>query len=68
MKRFIEGEDRSQIALFPERLKDYLAEDYPARVVDAFVDPLDRFGLGFSRVDPSVTGRPGYRTPSDRHP
>lgn len=60
MKRFIEGEDRSQITLFPERLEDYVAEDNPVRVVDAFVDQLDLFGLGFRRVDPSVTGRPGY--------
>jgi transposase len=60
MKRFIEGEDRSQITLFPARLEDYVAEDNPVRVVDAFVDQLDLFGLGFSRVDPSVTGRPSY--------
>ena len=60
MKRFIEGEDRSQITLFPERLEDYVAEDNPVRVVDGFVDQLDLFGLGFARVDPSVTGRPGY--------
>ncbi|MBT7769104.1 MAG: IS1182 family transposase [Rhodospirillales bacterium] len=60
MKRFIEGEDRSQITLFPERLEDYVAEDNPVRVVDAFVDQLDLFGLGFKRVEPSITGRPGY--------
>jgi len=36
MKRFIEGEDRSQITLFPSRLDDYVAEDNPVRVVDAF--------------------------------
>ncbi len=60
MKRFIEGEDRSQITLFPDRLEDYVAEDNPVRVVDAFVDHLDLFGLGFRRVDPRVTGRPGY--------
>ena len=60
MKRFIEGEDRNHITLFPERLEDYVAEDNPVRVVDAFVDHLDLLGLGFSRVDPSVTGRPSY--------
>ena len=60
MKRFIEGEDRSQITLFPERLEDYVDDDNPVRVVDAFVDQLDLFGLGFRRVDPSDTGRPGY--------
>ena len=60
MKRFIEGEDRSQITLFPDRLEDYVAEDNPVRVVDAFVDQLDLFGLGFRRVNPRVTGRPSY--------
>ncbi len=60
MKRFIEGEDRSQITLFPERLEDYVADDNPVRVVEAFVAGLDLFGLGFRRVAPSITGRPGY--------
>lgn len=27
MKRFIEGEDRSQSTLLPEHLDDYIAED-----------------------------------------
>ena len=60
MKRFIEGEDRSQITLFPERLEDYVGENNPVRVVDAFVDHLDLFGQGFKRTAPSATGRPGY--------
>ena len=33
MSRFIEGEDRSQASLFPERLDDYIAEDNPVRLV-----------------------------------
>jgi transposase len=41
MKRFIEGEDRSQSTLFPEHLEDYIAEDNPVRVIDVFVDELD---------------------------
>jgi transposase len=61
MKRFIEGADRSQITLFPDRLEDYVGEDNPVRVVDAFVDQLDLVGLGFSRVVPRRTGHPGYR-------
>jgi transposase len=40
MKRFIEGEDRSQSTLLPERLDDYVGEDNPVRVVDVFVDDL----------------------------
>ena len=61
MKRFIEGEDRSQSTLFPERLDDYIAEDNAVRVVDAFVDSLDLKQLGFDRAEPSATGRPGYQ-------
>ncbi len=60
MKRFIEGEDRGQSTLFPERLDDWIGEDNPVRVIDVFVDELDLFGLGFGRVAPRATGRPGY--------
>ncbi len=60
MKRFIEGENRYQSTLFPERLDDYIAEDNAVRVVDAFVEKLDLFELGFDGVIPQDTGRPGY--------
>jgi len=60
MKRFIEGENRFQSTLFPERLDDYIAEDNAVRVVDAFVEKLDLLDLGFERAEPSETGRPGY--------
>jgi len=32
MKRFVEGQDRSQSTLFPESLEDYIAEDNPVPV------------------------------------
>ena len=60
MKRFIEGENRQQSTLFPERLDDYVAEDNAVRVVDAFVEKLDLLSLGFGGVEPSATGRPAY--------
>ncbi len=60
MKRFIAGVDRGQITLFPERLDEWIGEDNPVRVVDVFVDELDLGGLGFDRVTPETTGRPGY--------
>ena len=60
MKRFIEGEDRGQSTLFPERLDDWVGEDNAVRVIDVFVDELDLGGLGFGRVAPQATGRPGY--------
>lgn len=60
MKRFVEGLDRSQNTMFPERLEDWVRDDNPVRVVDAFVDALDLGGLGFVRVAPRATGRPSY--------
>jgi transposase len=60
MKRFIEGVGRSQAVLFPDRLDDWVAEDNPVRVIDAFVDELDLKDLEFGGADPAATGRPGY--------
>jgi len=60
MNRFIEGVDRSQATLFPDRLEDWVNEDNPVRVIDAFVDALDLNGLGFVRAVAAETGRPGY--------
>ncbi len=60
MKRFIEGVDRSQTTLFPDRLEDWIDDDNPVRAIDVFVDELELFDLGFARVAPHWTGRPGY--------
>jgi transposase len=60
MKRFIEGEERSQVTLLPECLDDYIAEDNPIRVVDVFVDELRLPELGFEGAEPAATGRPSY--------
>jgi transposase len=60
MKRFIEGADRDQGTLFPERLDDFIAENNPVRVVEAFVEALDLGALGFAGINPHVTGRPAY--------
>jgi transposase len=60
MKRFVEGEDRTQGVLLPEFLDDYVAEDNPVRVIDVFVDELDLPALGFAGVVPEATGRPAY--------
>jgi transposase len=60
MKRYVEGENRSQSTLFPESLDDYIAEDNPVRVVDVFVDELDLKALGFEGAEPEETGRPAY--------
>lgn len=60
MKRFVQGEDRTQGTLLPERLDDYVATDNPVRVIEVFVDELDLGKLGFQGVDPQATGRPAY--------
>jgi hypothetical protein len=51
MKRFVEGQDRGQSALFPECLEDWIDEDNPVRVIDVFVDGLDLPDLGFADVE-----------------
>jgi len=60
MSGFIEGVDRDQVTLFPERLEDWIGEDHLVRVVDLFVDQLDLAELGFERAAHARTGRPGY--------
>src|SRR5215475_82653 len=60
MRRFVEGIDRGQATLFPECLEDWIDEDNPVRVIDAFVDKLDLSRVGFDGVAPEATGRPSY--------
>ena len=60
MKRFVEGEDRTQVALLPECLDDYIEAENPVRVIDVFVDELALGELGFAGVEPLATGRPSY--------
>jgi transposase len=52
------GASREQQMLLPEVLDDYIAEENPVRVIDAFVESLDLDTLGFRRVQPAATGRP----------
>lgn len=60
MRRFIEGEDRAQAALFPERLDDWIGQDNPVRAIDAFVGDLNLHALSFEGANPAATGRPAY--------
>ena len=59
MARFIEGRERDQATLFPERLDEAIDTENSVRVVDAFIDALDLAELGFD-IMPEATGRPGY--------
>jgi transposase len=57
---YIVGEERGQATFLPARLDDYVRDDAPVRVIDAFVDRLSMGELGFGRAVPAETGRPGY--------
>jgi transposase/macrodomain Ter protein organizer (MatP/YcbG family) len=60
MGRFVRGADRSQMTLLPECLDDWVGEDNPVHVIEAFVDALDLPGLGFEGAIAKATGRPSY--------
>jgi transposase len=60
MKRFVEAVDRSQMTLFPECLDDFIDDEHPVKLIDAFVDALPLLKLGFAGVEPLATGRPAY--------
>ena len=57
---YIKGENRGQFTLMPESLDDYISEENPVRVIDAFVNKIDIKRMGFIRHTPSKEGRPGY--------
>src|ERR1700759_3737439 len=61
---YVTGHDRSQLLLLPEAVDDYVGQENPVRFIDAFVDGLDLAAAGFIRVEPKMTGRPGY-SPKD---
>jgi transposase len=48
------------VTFLPECLDDWVGDDNPVHVVDAFVEALDLGGLGFDRIAPKETGRPSY--------
>lgn len=56
----MEGQDREQMTLLLDCIEDYIGEDNPVRVIDAFVDGLDLDAIGFKRAEPNEMGRPPY--------
>jgi transposase len=54
------GIPRTQTALLPLAVEDYVGRDTLPRVIDAYVSGLDMVALGFVRSVPAETGRPGY--------
>ena len=61
--KFIEGQSRTQINLFPVSLDQSIDKDNEVRIIDLFVDSLSIKEYGF-RTDFIENGRPAYH-PSD---
>jgi transposase len=61
--KFIQGQDRTQIHIFPVSLDATIDPDNEVRTIDLFVDSLQLKDFGF-RVDFPENGRPAYH-PSD---
>ena len=57
---FVESADRSLLTLLPECLEDCVADDNAAHVIEAFVETLDLYAIGFARVAAKETGRPSH--------
>lgn len=57
---YIKGTDRNQLSFLPECIEDYIDENNPVRLIDAFVDSLDLDELGFTKSTPNEIGRPAY--------
>ena len=56
--RYIKGNPRNQMTMVTECLEDYISEENPVRVIDAFADSLDLDPASFIRTTPKETGRP----------
>jgi len=59
---YIQGAEREQMILFPERLSDLVSDDNPVRVIDAFVEQMDFTKIGIKEIKTlsARPGRPGY--------
>jgi len=55
---YIEGTDRGQSTYWS--FEDMVAEDSMVRVIDRYIEYCDLEKMGFTRVTPADTGRPGY--------
>lgn len=54
------GRPRSQTALLPAAVEDYVGPHNVARVIEMYVSGLDMVALGFAKSVPAATGRPAY--------
>ena len=56
---YLDGANRHDVIVFPERLDDSSAADHRVRVSAAVVDALDLAVCGCHHAVPAVAGRPG---------
>ena len=54
---YIQGKNRDQVTLLPEKIDDYVTEDNIVRFIDTFVDGLNMKDLGFKHATVSHKGR-----------
>lgn len=57
---YLRGEDRNQLQFYSSCFEEFIGEDNPVRVIDAFVDQLNIAQLGTTHAEPADTGRPPY--------
>ncbi len=57
--RYIQGQDRNQITLFPISIDQVISKDHEIRLIDAFINSLDLESFGFY-VNHEENGRPAY--------
>jgi len=57
--KYIQGKDRSQLAIFPISMDASIDPNHEIRLIDLFVDSMDVENMGF-KVDYGENGRPAY--------
>lgn len=57
--RYIQGQNREQINLFPVTIDQVISADHEIRLIDAFINSLDLADFGFC-VNHEENGRPAY--------
>ena len=60
MGKYITGQDRNQIILFPEKIDDLIEEKSEIRIIDKFVETIDIKEKGFKRDVPNRKGTNTY--------
>ena len=60
MNRYIEGQNRDQLSLFPLNFDEMIEADNPVRGIDAIVNTMDTDSLGFIHSTTKKTGRPPH--------